>query len=242
MPHGLPDWGLVGPRRTTYGLNDVGEMAVRLGSPHLWDRRGDVIYLNAFKEGLGGLETYAFGGSCGVVLSTGHTRQGAFSVKLTCDGVAICTAGVDILLPLPVYSGIGLEHTFSWQEAGDVHYQQLHWQSAGEMYHARVRYRPLPGVLDCWVDPGAWVNFATDVWPNSGDQPEHTIKMVVDLVTHRYVRTMLNDTTYDMMPHIARLAGGGGATFLHAWVLVDRALGSVAPVYIDSVIVTQNEP
>lgn len=31
MPHGTPDWGLVGPKTTTYGVDDLGEHAVRMG-------------------------------------------------------------------------------------------------------------------------------------------------------------------------------------------------------------------
>ena len=49
MPHGTPDWGLVGPKTTTYGMDDEGEAAVRLGSPHFFDRRGDVLLLTDFR-------------------------------------------------------------------------------------------------------------------------------------------------------------------------------------------------
>ncbi|GAI90305.1 unnamed protein product, partial [marine sediment metagenome] len=107
MPHGTPDWGLVGPKDTVYGLDDLGEHAVRLGTPHLWDRRGDVIWMSDFREGLGDVGTFVGPGAGGsVVLHTEYARQGAYCVQLTTDKDDEI-AFLHKYLPFPVYSSEG---------------------------------------------------------------------------------------------------------------------------------------
>jgi len=53
VAHGTPDWGVTAGARTVYQMTDLGELAVRLGSIVTHDRRGDVIFLEDFEEGMG---------------------------------------------------------------------------------------------------------------------------------------------------------------------------------------------
>jgi len=46
MPFGAPDFSNVQKISTLHRLDDMAELAVRLGSPYIWDRQGDVIYID----------------------------------------------------------------------------------------------------------------------------------------------------------------------------------------------------
>ena len=52
MTHGVQDFGASSGQNSTYGLTDLGELAVRLGSPVSFDRRGDVVMMETFEDGL----------------------------------------------------------------------------------------------------------------------------------------------------------------------------------------------
>ena len=242
MAHGTPDWGLVGPRRTTYGLDDMGELAVRLGSHHLWDRRGDVIYQSAFHDGLEAAHT--FPGPLGITagLSTGYSSCGSYSVQTVSDGVNAGSSGVQVYLPLPVYSRVGLEYVFTFREVNDNYEHDIYWQNALALYHAQVRYNVAAASLECWIEPGVWVVFANNLHMDQGDDRHNIIKTVVDMDAVRYVRCIANDVTHDLSAYTPQLAGGGGLTYLRVRMLVERIIGSMFPSFIDSIIVTQNEP
>ena len=242
MAHGIPDWGLVGPRRTTYGLDDVGEAVVRLGSPHLWDRRGDVVYLTAFDNGLEAVFLDDSSPEVVATLCTGNARQGAFAVRIAGDGSAAGVGGVNVYVPLPVSSRVGFEASWSGTFIQNWYYQRLMWWRGREAYWAAVRYVPLTYVLQRYAPPGVWETFAEDVYDSGGSQAANTLKLVVDTESLTYVRTVMNDREIGMTQPIVDLGPGGPANSLEASAGYYRVLDSIGYSVIDSLIVTQNEP
>ena len=47
-----PDYGRLSAQATVFPVTDLGELAARLGSIVSHDRRGDVIWLDGFEDGL----------------------------------------------------------------------------------------------------------------------------------------------------------------------------------------------
>jgi len=254
MPHGTPDWGLVGPKYTTYGLDDLGEHAVRLGSPVLWDRRGDVLVETDFREGLGSF--YANGGGLlwAVALHAGNARTGAYCVKLTAGSDGALNAYLQKRLPRPVLAKVGLEFSFScaaWTSAWEW---QILWQAGSVLYTAYVRYDHVNGLLQTYEEPATWTTFATVDVLYTDDHVQHTGKLVVDMGAVDavgnplpvYDRFHFNEQGYNLrLPpparEVDRFPGGVPDEFLvtvvHSAVALHNPDG-----YVDNVIVTQNEP
>ncbi len=242
MAHGTPDWGHVGPKSTTYGLDDLGEHAVRLGSPHRFDRRGDLLASTDFRDGFGEFVRYntVVGGNTG--LCTGHSRQGAYSIILTSAGTNAGQQGGHIVVPYTVPSRIGGEFTFSVQVDADPWLLQLYWVDRTTVWQARLRYTPATGQLWYYNAGGGDTPFAAGVWTFPTGYLRHTMKLVVDMATHQYVRAIFNELPYSLAGILVRNAGGGAYTDIDMWALLERAVGSDLDMYIDNVIVTQNEP
>lgn len=242
MPHGTPDWGLVGPKETTFGLDDLGEHAVRLGSPHLFDRRGDVLALTDFRNGLGEVEPYdgVAGGTTG--LCTGHSRTGAFSMLLTSDGTTGGSQGARMSLPLPVASRVGCEFSFTIKDLRDIWYIIINWYDGTRWYQAQVQYEMTLQQLRYSIGGGAWTPFAwgVNLWPY--DWPAHTMKLVVDTALQEYVRVIVDNQPYPLAGVGVPDTGPGPVTRLVVSAFLLRAIGSDLDVYIDDFIVTQNEP
>ncbi len=242
MPHGTPDWGLVGPKQTIFGLDDLGEHAVRLGSPHFFDRRGDALLLTTFQEGTGPFSYLAAGAGTAVQLYTHHSRQGAYSVRLmsgTDDGAY---SGIRARMAYPVPSSLGLEFCFIGQGV-QIWRAYLEWYDGDDHYFARIRITESTGAIDYGHGDGLWTNFATLGLLYGGDNPIHTLKLVADMPLSEYVRVIFNNNSWSLagtpVPSIPAAVVGE-----HLVVEIHYAEANRLNTqgYVDNVIVTQNEP
>jgi len=247
MPHGTPDWGLVGPKSTTYGLDDLGEHAVRLGSPHLWDRRGDVVFATDFRDGMDMLYGGVSGLNAAVSLWTGYSRQGAYSVRLLTGSTANWMASINGMLPLPVSSRVGFETSFSVDAGTFAFDMELHWYTGVWLHECTVRYQHPGNTLWCLTSLGL-VQFATHFEPLwASPHPCHTMKVVADMQADAaglfwYVRFILDNVLYDLSTYQTQAALSGIDP--HIFFMFEH-MGTNAqnnPSYVDNVLVTQNEP
>lgn len=242
MPHGTPDWGLVGPKQTTYGLDDLGEHAARLGSPHLWDRRGDVVHQTDFSEGLGIYNVFFWGAPAYGCLYTHRARHGAFCVKLVTDGDKDHPTALVARIPIPRICGIGLEFTFSTRST-DLYWRwELTWYLGVDRYEARVRWDLVNNRLEYYAGVPVWPIFATDVYWVDITTLSNTGKMVIDTVKWEYSRFLLNDATFDMRGIAVDHSLGPPTNHFEVGLGFYGADTIEAEGYVDSVIITQNEP
>ncbi len=249
MAHGTPDWGLVGPKTTTFGLDDLGEHAVRLGSPHLFDRRGDVLLLEDFRNGLGPFVGGGTGVGWYVTLSTGHTRQGAYSAKLVTGTAALSVADLIVDMAYPHMSKFGLEYTFSL-DADTAHIEgRISWDDGVTTWTGMIEYSFVNQTLRCWDQNLGMDIFAVGLGLAATAQPSHTLKFVVDgsVTPAMYSYCILNE-----VPYLFTAAGVGAREIDRTGPVVRPRLrfhirhldnaGVHVPVWIDNVICTQNEP
>lgn len=242
MPHGLPDWGLVGPKETTYGLNDLGEAVVRLGSPHLWDRRGDVVSTTEFSPGLGIWQVSYWAPPAYGTLFTERSRSGAFCVKLVTGGVAAQETGLVARIPMPRTAGLALEFSFSTRSTQLFWGWSLTWRIGVDQYMAIVRWDLVNSLLQYWGADGAYHVFATSVSWLDLDRILNTGKMVVASQTWQYARFLLNDQTYSLAGIPVEHRVMPPAHYFIASLALWGAAAINAVGYVDNVIVTQNEP
>lgn len=241
MPHGLPDWGLTGPKTTVYGLDDVGEAAVRLGSPVSWDRRGDVVFVDSFNEGGGRPEIYDPWVGATTDLVTDYALHGPLALRFNFDADSRHDMFLEYYHPPQTNAALGLEMSFSMN--ANVSFVLLGIEQHTETdYWARV-----------YIDCETWQLWYWDLdrvyQPHSAIPPLeqdlhtwHAFKMVMDPVNAEYVRVMIDYLSYDLkglaippnpFPADRRsLWRAGGAP-------IDVAGGMME---IDRVIGTQNEP
>jgi len=242
MPHGTPDWRINWTPRTVWGLEDLGEHAVRMGSPHLWDRRGDVFYETDFRDGLGIFRPSFDGLGASVILHAGNARHGAFDVKLTPGSNLGRTAGLAAYMPIPRRTGVGLEFTFSTDDDHTTWAWELETRIGTDRWRAVIHYDVALTRLQYLGDDGLYHTFATAVPYWDCTDLSNTGKMVVDSRTWNYVRFLLNDQEYSLIntpvDHIPALAG----TYFQVSFGLYGPPGLNVSGYVDSVIVTQNEP
>lgn len=242
MTHGTPDWGVTSGAVTVYQLTDLAELAARLGSPVTFDRRGDVLYLEQFESGLSAWASGVHGTGATVDLSSARSRYGRYSARMVAGSDDTPYAQIYRYFPYPVLSrmgvelGINLATPFSYVEIRHDVFDGANW------LQFRLRYHYGSWALQYQDGSGAWVTFATTRTLAGSLYQFSDMKLVSDPAAGEYVRCVVNSASYS-------LAGVGAySTPLVAAPsrLLDIYLYGVEAendvLYLDDVILTQNEP
>lgn len=242
MGHGYPPWSGI-KRDVIFSLPlDLGELAVRLGSPVTFDRRGDVIFLDEFENGLGHCQTLTSGAGGAVEMTTDETRYGGYAAKLIGGSDSSRWALLHYILPKPIFSGIGLETHF--RVGDDVEYVSLRiLVYDGTYYHeGEIRHDQANNRWEYLKADGTYVVFQTGAIIPSAAHLFHPAKLVVDLENDEYIRALVTGEEEDLSGIPLRVVLSAVNPDLRARVMVTSTAGNNGWVYADSVIITQNEP
>lgn len=242
MPHGKPDWGIDWSPRTIWGLEDLGEHAARTGSAHLFDRRGDVLAMIDFAEGLGDVTPHFSGTLASVALYTGYARLGAFCVKLTAGSTVSWNAGILKIIPYPVFSRLGMEISFGC--GMNTAYIELHGtlRDPTGTWHPTVRWDPSADTIICQTGAAAWHTITTTQQPYLTPECCNSLKMVFDVRLGMYVRVIANEQEYPLTTQPIYRSALWGRPHFEADALHVGDPGVNAVAYADCFLVTQNEP
>jgi len=242
MPRDLPDYGALSAQATVYEITDLGELAARLGSIVTFDRRGDVLFLDAFEDGLVHWATKALGMGAGVELSAARARYGQFSVHLTAGSDSSRYGRIAHIMPVPVESGLGLEVGFSLASEGQYLLLVMEWLGPAASMWFQVRWRDDNHDLQVYEGAGVWTTFAAGLDLQQGATLFHDIKMVGDLTSGDYLRCLVDDKEYDLSAYSAVTVAGANTPRVNLYVYNYGRSGENDEIYVDDVIVTQNEP
>ncbi|GAJ14669.1 unnamed protein product [marine sediment metagenome] len=163
-------------------------------------------------------------------------------MKLVAGSDGLQEAALRADLAYPTLSGLGLEFTFSLEADTDRISGALWWDDGTTLWQAQVEY-DLPNTqLEVYARFAGMTPFAPGVVLTQLDQPANTLKFVVDALTGRYVRCILNDVLYDLSAYEAWRVGSLARATMNAYVYHYGVAPKNPVAYIDNVIVTQNEP
>lgn len=242
MAHGTPDYGITNGRQTTYQVADLGELAVRLGSPVIFDRRGDVMWWDDFECATNRYDGELGGTGAALSRVTTRAHSGAYSYQLTAgsDGTSLCEfigsepalvrskVGMSVMMNLPGTISRFQVIIESW-DGVNGHLAVLIWDG-------------IANTLSYMTAGSVQVVFATAVNLPVNLPTWCAFKVVADLEDNVYVRAIVNNVTYPL-PGIALdiYPDARPARVDFAVRLVGRA-GYNDVVYIDDLVLTQNEP
>lgn len=243
MPHGQPDFGMYAQKKTTFGLSDMGELAARLGSIVTYDRRGDVVWLEDFAQGMtnwvvGGAGLYIVEESAEESLSKG------VSLKTVVPNTGPFNAYFWRRDALPVSSRLGIEYAFLPDDDVDDIFLDFEIYDGDDRHQARIEFRVDDGVIRYFKGGVLWTELVTDIEFRADGRAWHHFKLVVDYVTDEFVRLLLDNIEYSMagLPLFVT-APFPADPYLHTLVEQVYAGGVATPtLFFDNIILTQNEP
>ena len=241
MARGLPDAGNVVKGKDITSLDDMAELAVRLGSPMGYIRGGDVLFLDGFERGLSSWILDENGAGAEIILSTDKSFQGDLSCLLDSGLNPGPWASITKLLPPVTDQRIAMQTCFDVKDTTKWLDFFLGYYDGDWLHTWGIRYEHASGKLYYAFPAGNWTLLSTPGKLYDDDGNFHHVKLIVDLDTKSYVRCFLNRTEYPM----ADLPCWQGLSVLSPMLYVQiKATGdglNATKCYLDNVIVTSNE-
>lgn len=242
MPHGTPDWADLAPRKTVYGGIDLGELAARLGSIVTFDRRGDVVWFEDFSSGLGAWILGYTVTADKPTWSSVYARTKGFSCKLATSAVKDYLSYITHYMPIPIVSKIGLEFSFSLSTTNTIVECSLYYYDGTTRAYYAIRYNQADETLEYYGTDSAWHVFVSDIAPYPREYSFNTLKLVVDLNAVEFVRAILNEKEHSMADLVPWNETFDFTPYLQMQIKLENPAAAAKVVYIDDVIITQNEP
>lgn len=242
MPHGAQDWYKYRRTAVSYPIDDLAELAARLESIDVFDRRGDVIFLDGFENGLNKWEIQTAGAASTASISPIPVKSGGYSILLAPAIPAVDYARIETLQPYPALTKIGLECAFSFDSNIRYVYLWIGIYTGAQTASARILYSKSAETLSYVTTAAANVAFATNVNLQADIDLFHIAKVVIDINNLTYVRFILDDNEYNLANAVLNITGD--ATYSHLVIRISASSNDadIGNAYIDNAILTANEP
>ena len=202
MAHGAPDWFGTTPQGMVHRVADLAELAARLGSPDVFDRRGNVLFMDSFENGQNNWSHGALVGVAAVYPVAYPVRTGALAVAIATDAAAGAFTHILSHFALPFISRMGAEVAFVLPANARDMFISLTVDTPGGRWAYTAMWDQPAGQLSVLNAAGAFQVIATIGALYIVDPTWHAIKLVVDPVSGMYVCVLLDGATY-AIPAIA---------------------------------------
>ncbi len=237
-----PDYSKYLPGSVRFSLQDMGELAVRLGSIDTYDRRGEVVLLDDGSNGLGGYSVLPPSGIVGAFVTTELAGKGGYSIHIVTGAVADDYFELLKQTPMPVSKRNGMEVSFFLNSFFKYYDLILYSPKDGRLYAAGIRITRSPASLSYLTTAGAWTQFATLASGVTSSGLTSILKFVVDFETGYYIRVLFGGTTYDLSTAtVQNVSASNNQVLLFTIGLYSRGGGN-ATSYMVHTIITANEP
>ena len=243
---GLPDYSAPKPtgqvsQGPVFTLTDLAEVAARLKSIDTHDRRGNVIWLDDFEDGITKWFTSTGGVGASAAASADYARNGILSARLVTGDLIDDFADMTHFSPFPVRSRVGFEASYSHVNVNFSIIHQMVFYDGQFEHIAAIRFDDTTGMFQYRDSTGAWVEFCAD--PILWSVPRFmTLKLVIDLNSFKYVRVIIGNVEYDLSNIDYRHPASAALAQWQQNITLYTAVNANRIIHVDDVILTQNEP
>lgn len=242
MAHGQPDYGQTTSTAIVSGVSDLGELAARLNSIDTFDRRGNVIFADGFENGLIPYALNTYNTTAYFEISQRAVYSGAWAAHLNTGTDA--TQRVNILKALGVARTTRQGFEISFYELGgtpDLRFTINFWDGVNS-HSWLITYHYATGQLQYRGSDNADHNFGSPVTLIGQDLAFHTAKLVVDLQTNKYVRFIIDQTSFDLSAFLGYTTANAQASEVTTAFDIISSGGVIAEAWLDNWLITINEP
>lgn len=217
------------------------ELAVRLGSIDTYDKRGNVLLMDAFDSPTLKWVVGTNGTGSAVAISTNAAVQGDSSCQLTSGSNGLRSASIIKYIHPQISGKLGAEFSFTiFTNTETITLNFNHSDGTTDYIHV-ITYDKVNSKLK-YTGSGGTFDIATGYVLEDGFTTFHTMKLVIDSSTKKPVRLLVNEQSFDLTGYAPSTQGAGSDAWLSMSITHISAVGVVNSIYIDNVIITQNEP
>lgn len=241
MPRSYPDWSNVRKEVSFILREDLAELAARLGSIDVYDRRGYVIWWDDFRRGMGAWTTTLSGTGAAAALSTSGPKWPPFSLKLTGGSDGGRSAQITKYFGPAMAGGIGLEASVDFLSDFYDFSFKVELDNNVAYYQPSVKFFSDTDKIYYLSGAGSWVELDDLPLMYHTFSGYHNVKLVVDFDAGYYIRLLLDDSDYDLSDYALPSTPTFGNHHLGVLIYVRSRDGQNDSCYVDGVIITRDE-
>ena len=241
MPHGAPDDSDVVKRGDNYRLDDMAELAARLGSPVTFHRFGDVVWIDTFETGLGGWVVGATDPASVVYLQGDNCMMGGCAVEIASAAEDPEYARIAKGYTYEVGTRIGFGTCYAINGDSTNLTLQILYRDGVHAFAGTIRITHSSGLVEYVDDIGDRVTLGNVGLLDVTGVIWYPIKLIVDTNTGTYVGFTFGSHQFNMTD-IAMLSTVSALAPMCSANLQYRCADALAhSLYIDNCVFTVNE-
>lgn len=241
MAHGLPDSSNVKSTIATYNLQDLAEHAARLGSPVLWDRRGQLVWMDDFRHGIGAWLVTRTNANLDAYPSATYWESGGASCML--QPLTVTPNSVGLLKSFP-YGLTDLTSVFvnvSWPLGSDTFKLYLDVYDGTNRNRMAVQYNGADDSVTVLDSDGSYATVVETVGMMYVPTSFNKIRLEVSLEDLVYRTLELNQVGYDLSAYSAYATASATNKQTQVGLVITADDSTNLLHYIDSVVIAQHE-
>lgn len=242
MPRGAPDHSNVKSGEDLHRLDDLAELPPRLRYPSSVDRAGEVVAMEDFRHGLGGVEIAQDGLGSGVTASPLFTRFGGFSAKMARVANTLAWCRIEAFTPSLESGKIGAEIQFCADTADPVIILYISQYTGSKWLLWGLKWSALTDKVYIGGETVGWTEIASGYDISQGYRYFHNVKLVVDVEDEDYERVLINGVPLTVVSVAAKEASSTVLPHVVAYIENYGGTANANEVYLDYIIITRNEP
>jgi hypothetical protein len=219
------------------------ELAVRMGSPNIYDRRGQTLFMETFEQGLFHWEEVTSGAGAAVTISPIAALASGYSVLLTGGSNADWEAGVERIVPSRPVGRMGLEFSLAMPGSWDYVQVSFYAYTGTQVLIGVVRWHKTGYILQVLDEDAGYTNVGVGKVLGSGAKIYNTMKFVINTDDLGYERLMFNNQEIDISAYeISNDDDVLTSPHVKAVISLFSRNGFNDTMHLDNVIVTVAEP
>lgn len=241
MPRGAPDYSNVQVESPLHRVTDLAELAARMGSPVTYSRSGSVVWITDFDDGMQGTTCTSDHADSTGALSTERVCQGRFSLKLDPRAAADSYVRYSRVIGLLEPTMIGFEASFSLDDDPDAVRLTMWYRDGTNELYAPVVYETDGGLWKVRDADAGWVTVLSGFTLLPGNNAWHTVKLVIDTENETYAWLQAGKHSIGLSDYSLLKSASADPGQVYFRVTVYGTVADNAPVWVDNIIITQNE-
>ena len=238
----LPDNYPWFPDSGRYPMGDSGELAARLNSAVVFDRRGEVIYVDNMSHGLAPYTVLTSGVGAGARVVTASSLVSGYAIRLTGGSNFDECANITKYLSVPDVNKWGLETAVSFIDAFASFRASLFYYTGAVAYHMGVIIDDDANEIQIDTEGVGYTKIADLPASVLAGDLYHNIKIVGDMRTGFYDRLIVNYVEYDLSEYQIETYGAPIVQSQAVQLQLTSDTGDNDECDIGRVIVTSGEP
>ena len=241
MAHGAPDDSNIIKVGDTYRLDDMAELAARLGSPVGYHRFGDVIWMETFEGGLGAWQVYESSTDMHVYLQSSHCLSAGVGAELLTGAASPEYAGIHGRSPFYTSTRIGLSVMYSCSGDGGLVSLELLYHEGTAYHMGTVRIQHASGDVHYANSAGVWTLIANLGRLDAAGVVWYPAKLIIDTALDMFVGLHFAGSYLDLSDQLLRTFASTDAPRSGAVIRLHAPDATAHSAYIDSAVFTVNE-